>query len=147
MTQAARWAAGTQGVRIGVAGSSGAFYQYPLFGRGLDNWVQYIGRETSAGGFEEIRRCRAWRAAVNRGNYDWLVVTPTLDLNRPSVVTASPEITWVKGDPSVAFLRRRGDVWIFRVTGELSPDRCTPLRRAGDSKVPGQRPEKLGDTG
>ena len=147
MTQAARWAAGTQGVRIGVAGSSGAFYQYPLFGRGLDNWVQYIGRETSAGGFEEIRRCRAWRAAVNRGNYDWLVVTPTLDLNRPSVVTASPEITWVKGDPSVDFLRRRGDVWIFQVTGELSPDRCTPLRRAGDSKVPGQRPEKLGDTG
>ena len=131
ISQAARWAAGRHGARIGVAGSAGAFYQYPLYGRDLSNSVQYIGTETGDGGYEALRKCREWRLAVNEGDFNWLVITPKLDLNRPAEVSASPEIKWVLGDPNAAFGRRKGNVWVFRLTGPLDPAGCSDLRRDG----------------
>ncbi len=129
ISQAARWAAGRKDAEIGVAGSSGAFYQYPLYGRDLSNSVQVLGVETGDGGFEALKKCRQWRRAVNAGSYGWLVITPSLDLNRPAVVGKSPEIKWVLGDPNAVYSRRKGNVWVFRLTGPLDPAGCTALKR------------------
>jgi hypothetical protein len=134
ISQAARWAAGRHGARIGVAGSAGAFYQYPLYGRDLSNFVQYVGVESGDGGFESARKCREWREAVNEGDYGWLVITPDLDLNRPAVVSPSPEIKWVLGDPNAIYSRRKGNVWVFRLAGPLDPAGCEAPRRAGDRR-------------
>ncbi len=131
ISQAARWAAGRHGARIGVAGSAGAFYQYPLYGRDLSNFVQYVGVETGDGGFEPLEKCRQWREAVNAGHYGWLVIAPTLDLNRPAVVSSSPEIKWILGDPNAIYSRRKGNVWVFRLSGTLDPAGCDSLHRPG----------------
>ena len=133
ISQASRWAAGRRGARIAVAGSAGAFYQYPLYGRDLSNYVQYVGAETGDGGFESLDKCRQWREGLNAGDYGWLVVTPKLDLNRPAVVSNSPEIKWVLGDPNAVFSRRKGNVWVFRLTGPLDPEGCTRLHRQDGS--------------
>lgn len=133
ISQAARWAAGRHGARIAVAGSAGGFYQYPLYGRDLSNRVQYVGVEGANGGFEALPKCREWREALNAGNYDWLVVTPKLDLNRPAIVSSSPEIKWVLGDPNAIFSRRKGNVWVFRLTGPLDPAGCRTLHRSDGS--------------
>lgn len=127
ISQASRWAAGRHGARIAVTGSAGAFYQYPLYGRDLSNYVQYVGVESGDGGFESLDKCRQWREALNAGDYGWLVVTPKLDLNRPAVVSNSPEIKWVLGDPNAVFSRRKGNVWVFRLAGPLDPEGCTKL--------------------
>jgi len=131
ISQAARWAAGRREAEIGVAGSSGAFYQFPLYGRDLSNSVQVLGVETGDGGFEALEKCRQWRRAVNEGDYGWLVISPSLDLNRPAVVGKSPEIKWVLGDPNAVYSRRKGNVWVFRLTGPLDPAGCTALKEDG----------------
>jgi hypothetical protein len=133
ISQAARWAAERKNAEIGVAGSSGAFYQYPLYGRDLSNSVQVLGVETENGGFEAARKCRQWRRIVNAGNYGWLVISPDLDLNRPAVVGKSPEIKWVLGDRNAVYSRRKGNVWVFRLTGPLDPAGCAALKR-GDGR-------------
>lgn len=149
ISQAARWAAGRKDAEIGVAGSSGAFYQYPLYGRNLSNSVQVLGVETGDGGFEALKKCREWRRAVNEGNYGWLVISPSLDLNRPSVVGKSPEIKWVLGDPNAVYSRRKGNVWVFRLTGPLDPAGCEALKddAGSDRRIWQQRLRKGEPTG
>ena len=124
MTAAARWAAPLEGERIALAGSAGAYHQYPLFGGSLENDVRYVGREASQGGFEPIRSCPEWIRALNAGRFDALVVTPSLNLNSPGAATPAPELGWVEGDPNAREVRRRGDVVVFALEGPLDAGRC-----------------------
>ena len=119
-----RWAKPLTGKRIAVAGSSGGFTQYTLYGDRLDNWVQYLGREAPGGDFRPIRTCFGMVQAVNRGDYDYLVTTPTLDLNRPTELTASPERVWALRQPALAEIRQEGLTSVFAVKGRLDPSAC-----------------------
>src|SRR5947209_20104502 len=67
------WAQHVQGARIGIVGLD---EQYPLYGAHASNYVQLIARPAPHAGIETITTCSAWRAAVNRGSYGWLVVAP-----------------------------------------------------------------------
>ena len=40
-------------------------------------------------------------------------------------------IKWVLGDPNAVYSRRKGNVWVFRLTGPLDPAGCTALKRDG----------------
>ena len=131
----ARWAKPTAGERIGVAGTSGAFSQYVLYGDELSNHVQYIGRELPSGDFRalgdpdddgasEAGKCPAFRAAVNDGGYDFVVTTPKLDLNDPRTASAQPEGGWLRTDPAAEEVLREGRTAIFRIVGELDPSGC-----------------------
>jgi hypothetical protein len=124
LDEAVRWANPTSGLRIGVAGTSGAYNQYGFYGDAVENYVQYVGRHLPEADFQAIETCPAFREAVNEGDYDYLVTTPELDLNDPSTASPSPERGWVSGDPAVEEVLRSGRVAVFRVTGTLTPSGC-----------------------
>jgi hypothetical protein len=124
LDDAVRWAKPTAGLRIGVAGTSGAYNQYGFYGDALDNFVQYVGRHLPEADFQAIETCPVFRQAVNDGDYDYLVTTPTLDLNNPATASPSPEGGWVKKDPAVRQILHSGRVSVWRITGALSPDGC-----------------------
>jgi hypothetical protein len=123
LDDAVRWAKPTSGVRIGVAGTSGAYNQYGFYGDDLANHVQYVGRHLPEADFQAIEQCPEFREAVNAGHYDYLVTTPELDLNDPATARPSPERGWVTGDPAAEEILRSGRVSVFRL-GELSPGGC-----------------------
>jgi hypothetical protein len=127
------WAKETSGERIAVAGTSGAYNQYGLYGDRLGNRVQYVGRTGPGGNFTRIESCPEFRAAVNDGEYDYLVTTPDLDLNNPVRARTSPERGWVQDDPAAEQVLLVGRVAIFRLTGELSPEGCAkPAAASGE---------------
>jgi hypothetical protein len=105
-------------------GTSGAYNQYGFYGDELTNHVQYVGRNLPQADFRAITSCRAFREAVNDGDYDYLVTTPKLDLNDPATATPSPEGGWVMSDPAVERILHAGRTSVFRITGDLSPDGC-----------------------
>jgi hypothetical protein len=124
LDDAVRWAKGTTELRIAVAGTSGAYNQYGLYGDELTNYVQYVGDEGTNGDFRRIEKCEDFRTAVNDGDYDYLVTTPDLDLNDPATARTSPERGWVDGDPSVEREILSGRTAVFRLDGELDPAGC-----------------------
>jgi hypothetical protein len=124
LDEAVRWANPTSDLRIGVAGTSGAFNQYGFYGEELTDHVQYVGRHLPEADFRAITTCPAFREAVNAGDYDYLVTTPELDLNDPSTARPAPERGWVSRDPAVAEVLRSGRVAVFRINGELNPSGC-----------------------
>lgn len=120
----ATWAKPLSDERIAVAGSSGAFTQYTVYGDDLGNYVQYLGEEAPGGDFRPVGGCKAFIQLLNRGDFDYLVTTPTLDLNRPTILTASPERVWVLRSGGAEEIRQRGLSSVFRITGELSDAGC-----------------------
>jgi hypothetical protein len=137
LDEAVRWANPTSELRIGVAGSSGAYNQYGFYGDAVDNYVQYVGRHLPEADFQAIETCTAFRQAVNDGDYDYLITTPTLDLNEPSTASPAPERGWVSGDPAAQEVLRSGRVAVVRITGPLSPSGCAKANRRGPPGQPG----------
>jgi hypothetical protein len=137
LDDAVRWAKPTSGLRIGVAGTSGAYNQYGFYGDDVDNYVQYVGRHLPQADFQAIESCAAFREAVNNGDYDYLVTTPTLDLNNPSTASPAPERGWVSGDPAVEEVLRSGRVAVFRINGPLTPGACSKADRRAPPGQPG----------
>ena len=115
----AAWAKDTSAERIGVAGLSGAYNQYILYGDELSNHVQYLGRDLPAGDFRTIERCPEFIREVNDGDYSYVVTTPELDLNAPDTAQVSPEGGWMRGAGADEVLRA-GRVSIFRIDGQLA---------------------------
>jgi hypothetical protein len=124
LDDALRWAKPTSNLRIAVAGTSGAYNQYGFYGDDVSNYVQYIGRHLPEADFREIERCPEFRQAVNDGDYDYLITTPSLDLNNPSTASPSPERGWVSRDPALQEVVHSGRVSVFRITGPLDPNGC-----------------------
>jgi hypothetical protein len=124
LDDALRWAKPTSNLRIAVAGTSGAYNQYGFYGDDVSNYVQYIGRHLPEADFREIERCPEFRQAVNDGDYDYLITTPSLDLNNPSTAGPSPERGWVSRDPALQEVVHSGRVSVFRITGPLDPNAC-----------------------
>jgi hypothetical protein len=120
------WAKSLEDERVAVVGSSGAFTQYTLYGDDLSNHVQYLGRRLPGGDFRAITNCAGLLEALDKGNYDYLVTTPTLDLNRPTVLTSSPERVWVLGNTGLREIRQNGLSSVFEITGDLSDSGCRP---------------------
>ena len=124
LDKAVQWAKPTSGLRIGVAGTSGAYNQYGFYGDAVDNYVQYIGRHLPEADFRAIENCAAFRQAVNEGDYDYLITTPELDLNNPATASPSPERGWVSNDPALQEVLHASRVSVFKVNGPLSPAGC-----------------------
>ena len=131
------WAKETSGERIAVAGTSGAYNQYGLYGDRLENYVQYVGQTGPGGNFTRIDKCPEFREAVNDGDYDYLVTTPDLDLNNPVRARTSPERGWVEGDSAVEPVLRAGRVAVFRLNGELEVGGC-PNEEIRETAVSGK---------
>lgn len=111
------WANEKSGVKIGT----NATRQYPLWGKELDNEVQFIGLEQPDAGFVEAENCRDFIEAANAGNYDYLVLT----MDREGQKLDQPrELTWIETDPAIEKEQVVEGGGVLKVTGSLSPSTC-----------------------
>jgi len=137
LDSAYRWARGLEDARIGLAGTAAGFAQYGFYGTDLSNRVLYLGTEGPHGAFNAIPTCRAFRAAVNAADLDYLVTAPFLNFLHPSRPTPSPVARWLRGEPAVAPILRSGPVTVWKLRGELDPAACgppnAPLREIPDT--------------
>jgi hypothetical protein len=93
--------------RVGLVGTYGEFFSYPLTGIDDSNRVVYIAAHGPHGSFSPITSCRQWRSAVNAGHFRYLVTTPERDFWRPARLRAAPEAAWTNRDPGARLLFRR----------------------------------------
>jgi hypothetical protein len=119
--------------RIGVVGGLTTL-QYPLYGKDLSNYVQYIGKRGPHGAFGAINDCADWRRAVNAGRYSYVVTMSLGRRNGPSI-----EAEWTRGDPAATSVKTKDppNVSLFRIEGHLDPRACRQL-------PPGQRTKRHG---
>jgi hypothetical protein len=119
-----RWARRLHHARIALVGTFGWFFGYPLWGLDDSNRVAYMGRRGPSGSFRPIPGCRAWRTALNRGRYQY-VVTTARAITFTTQLVRSPEVDWTRTDPAARLvLSPSWAIQVFRLTGPLHPDRC-----------------------
>jgi len=116
--------------RVGVVGTFGGFFAYPLWGLDDSNHVQYVGARGPHGSFEAIATCRQWRDALNSGRYEYVVTTPARDPWHPKRLARSPESGWTGSDPAAKLvLSRRAQgqpIAVYRIRGRMHPAACPP---------------------
>jgi hypothetical protein len=129
MTTIYRWARGVRDARIAIVGT---FLQYPLAGKDSSNYVQYVAQRHSNGASTPITRCDEWRRTLNRGKYDYVVVTTNL-FPFPSKL-AAPQAAWTAQDPSASLVLQqtlpyrpevgKAQAWLYKINGRLDPGAC-----------------------
>jgi hypothetical protein len=95
--------------------------QYPLFGTDLSNHVQFVGQERPHGGFEAPATCRAWREALNAGDYDYVIASR--DRIEPGKPPYPPQADWTEGSAAKVILRKPPTV-VFQLKDPLDPSAC-----------------------
>jgi hypothetical protein len=111
------WASDISDARIATTSTR----QYPLFGTDLSNRVQYVGVERSHGGFVAPATCPAWRRAVNKGDYDYLVASrDRIESGKPPY---PPQARWTEKGGAIAILRKPPTV-VFKLEGPLARSAC-----------------------
>jgi hypothetical protein len=114
--------------RVGVVGTFGGFFSYPLYGPDLSNRVTYVAERGPHGSFTPITTCARWRAQVNADHLKYLITTPARDPWHPNVLTSSPETRWTATDPAATpvFTERAlgQPIVVFRLNGALNVARC-----------------------
>jgi hypothetical protein len=119
-----RWARGLHHTDIALVGTFGWYFGYPLWGLDDSNRVGYIGQRGPHGSFRPITSCRAWRTALNRGHYQYVVTTADA-VTFTTQLVHSPEGDWTRTDPAARLLLSPSwAIQVFRLTGPLHPDRC-----------------------
>jgi hypothetical protein len=118
------WANGTRDLRIALSGTMGAMFQYPLWGGDSSNSVTYIGQHGPRGSFDEIPQCPEWIGALNDGDFDYVVTTPTFHQDNPAADTAPIQRTWISRAGNVQRVAGAGLVDVWKVTGPLAPEAC-----------------------
>jgi hypothetical protein len=122
-----RWARRLHRAQIALVGTFGWFFGYPLWGLDDSNRVAYVGQRGPYGSFRPITSCRAWRTALNRGHYQY-VVTTARAVTFTTQLVHSPEVDWTRTDPAARLvLSPSWAIQVFRLTGPLHPDRCQRL--------------------
>lgn len=114
--------------RVGVVGTFGGFFAYPLYGLDDSNRVQYVADRGPHGSFTQVASCARWRAQVNSDHLKYLITTPARDPWHPSVLSASPETRWTATDPAAtrvfSEMALGQPVVVFRLRGPLDVARC-----------------------
>jgi hypothetical protein len=117
LNAAFKWANGISDARIATTSTR----QYPLFGTDLSNRVTYVGQPRPHGGFEEIGSCRAWREALDAGDYDYVLTS--FDRLEPGNPAFPPEAAWTEG-PGAEVVLRDSPAVVFRLDRALDPSAC-----------------------
>jgi hypothetical protein len=118
------WARGTGNQKIALSGTMGALFQYGLWGLDSNNDVTYIGQKGPRGSFSEIPECPEWIGALNDGDYDYVVTTPTYHQDDPAADTAPVQRNWISHAGNVQHVVGAGLVDVWKVTGPLDPLAC-----------------------
>ncbi|MGI8920916.1 MAG: hypothetical protein ACR2HD_04465 [Solirubrobacteraceae bacterium] len=117
------WASTVYHARIGLAGS---FAQSPYYGADLSNHVQYIGQRGPRASFFPEASCQAWRAALNAGRYQYVVIS---EASRPLPTGLRiPERGWTALDPRATLvLNRDSTFWVYALSGPSDARGCEML--------------------
>jgi len=114
--------------RVGVVGTFGGFFAYPLAGLDDSNRVQYVADRGPHGSFTPITTCARWRARVNAAHLKYLITTPARDPWHPRVLSPSPETNWTATDPAAQLIYREQalgqPIVVYRIKGPLHPGEC-----------------------
>ena len=114
--------------RVGVVGTFGGFFSYPLFGLDVSNRVTYVAQRGPHGSFTAIATCPRWRAAVDAAHLTYVVTTPSRDPWNSTVLSPSPETRWTATDPAATpvFTERAlgQPIVVFRLSAPLDVARC-----------------------
>ena len=114
--------------RVGVVGTFGGFFAYPLSGLDDSNRVLYIAQRGPHGSFTPIATCAQWRSAVNAARLDYLLTTPARDPWHPRFLSPSPENDWTASDPAAQPVYRETalgqPIVLYRIRGPLNPATC-----------------------
>jgi hypothetical protein len=113
---------------VGVVGTFGGFFAYPLDGLDDSNRVQYLAMRGPHGSFTPIATCAQWRSAVNDAHLTYLVTTPARDPWHPRILSPSPEDAWTASDPAArpvfTALAKGQPIAVYRIRGQLDPASC-----------------------
>jgi hypothetical protein len=118
------WANGTSNQKIALSGTMGALFQYGLWGPDSSNDVTYIGQKGPRGSFREIPECPEWIGALNDGDYDYVVTTPTYHQDDPAADTVPVQRNWISHAGNIQHVLGAGLVDVWKVTGPLDPLAC-----------------------
>jgi hypothetical protein len=118
------WARGIGDVKIALSGTMGALFQYGLWGLDSSNDVVYVGEHGSRGSFRDIAECPEWIGALNDGDYDYVVTTPTYHQDDPAADTAPAQRDWISRAGNVTHVLSANLVDVWKVTGPLDPLAC-----------------------
>jgi len=114
--------------RVGVVGTFGGFFSYPLYGVDLSNRVTYVAHRGPHGSFTPIATCARWRAQVNSDHLKYIITTPARDPWHPSVLSPSPETHWTATDPAATPVFTEHalgqPIVVFRLRGPLNAAGC-----------------------
>jgi hypothetical protein len=127
------WARDVEGERIGLSGTTGAFFQYGLWGLDSSNEVRYLGDRGDKGAFFEITECTPFIEAINEGDFAYVVTTPTYDQDNPDAATLPIQRTWIERSPGVEHLSSTSLTDVWRITGPLDPVACVGTIGAPES--------------
>jgi hypothetical protein len=129
LSPAYSWASGVSHARIAVAGTSGAFLQYGLYGRDVSNKVVYLARHKPRGEIIPYETCAEWRQALLDGRFKYVVTTPNFDPESVEGDTGfAPEDSWTLTDPAVTEVVRDGPVAVYSINGALDPAGCALIK-------------------
>jgi hypothetical protein len=109
--------------RIAVVGNR----IYPLYGNDLSNEVEYVGAHRPQAGFFDIGSCPSWRRNLNRGRFDYVVLSYDSAGEGPG--RYPPQVAWTADDRSAHPLFRLQPTAMFRLDGPLDPSGCAAGRR------------------
>jgi hypothetical protein len=114
--------------RVGVVGTFGGFFTYPLYGLDDSNRVTYLAQRGAHGSFTPITTCARWRNQVNAAHLNYLITTPARDPWHPRVLSPSPETSWTSTDPAAQPIYRElalgQPIVVYRLRGPLDPGEC-----------------------
>jgi hypothetical protein len=114
--------------RVGIVGTFGGFFSYPLYGRDDSNHVRYVAENGPHGSFTPIATCARWRARLNSEHLDYIITTPARDPWHPRRLQTSPEERWTASDPAAQPIYRElatgQPIVVYRVRGQFDPAGC-----------------------
>jgi hypothetical protein len=126
------WARGIRNEEIALSGTTGALFQYGLWGPDSSNPVAYLGEKGDRGSFREIAECPEFVAAINTGGYDFVVTTPAYNQDDPEAATVPRERAWIEVEPTVRRVAGAGLVDVWELAGPLDPATCAATAPAGE---------------
>jgi hypothetical protein len=131
-----QWARDTHDVQIGLVGTTGALFQYGLWGPDSSNEVTYVGDRGDRGAFRDIAACPEFIAAVNDGRYDFVVTTPPYDQDDPESAGIPVQRAWMDAT-GARRVAGEGLVDVWQLAGPLDPAACANAPESEASAGPG----------
>jgi hypothetical protein len=119
-----------EAARVALVGEIGAYY---LYGAHFTRHVTEIGDHGPGGSFLPVETCKTWRQTLERGRFQYVVLSPRLVTRDASGLTLGsvfgktiPELPWTRSDPHAkqVFASSNGQLLVYRLDGPLDPEHC-----------------------